>query len=37
MENEIRQGKVSAVNYATGMVRVVYHDKDDSVTREIPM
>ncbi len=37
MKNEIRQGKVSAVNYATGMVRVVYHDKDDSVTREIPM
>ena len=33
MKNEIRQGKVSAVNYATGMVR----DKDDSVTREIPM
>ena len=37
MENEIRQGKVSAVNYAAGMVRVVYHEKDDSVTREIPM
>ena len=37
MENEIRLGKVSSVNYAAGMVRVVYHEKDDSVTREIPM
>lgn len=37
MENEIRLGKVSSVNYTAGMVRVVYHEKDDSVTREIPM
>lgn len=36
MENVIRVGKVSAVDYQTGMVRVVYHDKDDSVTRPIP-
>ncbi|MCI2105399.1 MAG: hypothetical protein LKK00_01580 [Intestinimonas sp.] len=37
MGNEIRLGKVSAVDYATGMVRVVYHEKDDSVTRMIPL
>lgn len=37
MENNIRLGKVSAVEYATGMVRVVYHEKDDAVTRLIPL
>lgn len=37
MANEIRVGKVSAVDHAAGTVRVVYHDKDDSVTRPIPM
>ena len=37
MGNEIRLGKVSAVNYTAGTIRVVYHEKDDSVTREIPM
>jgi phage baseplate assembly protein gpV len=37
MGNEIRLGKVSAIDYATGMVRVVYHEKDDSVTRLIPL
>lgn len=37
MENVIRVGKVSAIDYQAGMVRVVYHDKDDSVTRPIPM
>lgn len=37
MANEIRVGKISSVDYATGMVRVVYHDKDDSVTRPIPL
>lgn len=36
MGNEIRLGKVSAIDYAAGMVRVVYHEKDDSVTRLIP-
>lgn len=36
MENNIRLGKISSVDYATGMVRVVYHDKDDSVTRLVP-
>ena len=37
MGNEIRLGKVSAIDYPTGMVRVVYHEKDDSVTRLIPL
>ena len=37
MENEIRLGKVSAIDYAAGMVRVAYHEKDDSVTRLVPM
>lgn len=37
MGNEIRLGKVSAVDDAAGMVRVVYHEKDDSVTRLIPL
>lgn len=37
MGNEIRLGKVSAIDYATGMVRVVYHEKDDSVTRPVPL
>lgn len=36
MGNEIRLGKVSAIDYPAGMVRVVYHEKDDSVTRMIP-
>ena len=37
MADEIRVGKVSAVDYAAGMVRVAYHDKDDSVTSPLPM
>lgn len=37
MDDEIRVGKVSAVDYAAGTVRVVYHDKDDSVTPPFPM
>lgn len=37
MGSEIRVGKVSSVNYKTGMVRVAYHDRDDEVTRELPM
>lgn len=36
MGNEIRLGKVSAIDYPAGMARVVYHEKDDSVTRLIP-
>ena len=37
MGNEIRLGKVSAVDYPAGMVQVVYHEKDDDVTRMIPI
>ena len=37
MGNEIRLGKVSSVDHAAGMVRVVYHEKDDDVTRMIPI
>lgn len=37
MAEEIRIGKVSSVDYAAGLVRVVYHDKDDSVTAPMPM
>lgn len=37
MASEIRVGKVSSIDYAAGMVRVVYHDKDDDVTRMIPL
>ena len=37
MANEIRVGKVSSIDYAAGLVRVAYHDKDDSVTQPIPM
>ena len=35
--SEIRIGKVSSVNYETGMARVTYRDKDESVTMELPM
>lgn len=35
--SEIRVGRVSSVNYETGMLRVTYRDKDDSVTSEFPM
>ena len=35
--SEIRVGRVSAVNYDKGMIRVTYRDKDDSVTGEFPM
>ena len=31
-DSEIRIGKVSSVDYETGMARVTYRDKDDSVT-----
>lgn len=34
--SEIRIGKVSSVNYKSGMVRVTYRDKDESVTVELP-
>lgn len=37
MANEIfRVGKVSSIDYAAGLVRVVYPDKDNSVTAPLP-
>lgn len=35
--NEIRIGKVSSVNYAAGTVRIVYKDKSDKGTAELPV
>lgn len=32
----IRLGKVSSINYAAGKARVVYEDRDSSVTSELP-
>ena len=37
MKEDIRLGKVSSVDPAAGMVRVVYHEKDSAVTRSIPI
>lgn len=37
MGEENRLGKVSAIDYPAGMVQVVYHEKDDEVTRMIPI
>ena len=37
MAAEIRLGKISSIDYAKGMARVVYHEKDDDVTRLIPL
>ena len=35
--SEARLGKISAIDYPAGTVRVVYHEKDDNVTRMIPL
>ena len=32
----IRLGKISSINYAAGKARVVYEDRDSSVTSELP-
>ena len=37
MKGEIRLGKISSIDYAKGMARVVYPEKDDDVTRLIPL
>lgn len=37
MSAEIRVGKVSSIDYPSGMIRVVYPDMDDDVTRPIPL
>lgn len=31
----IRLGKISSINYTAGKARVVYEDRDDSVTSEL--
>jgi phage baseplate assembly protein gpV len=33
----IRQGVISSVNYEEGRVRVLYEDKNDTVTKELPL
>lgn len=35
-DNNIRIGKVSSIDYEKGMIKVVYKDKDNSVTRYLP-
>lgn len=37
MQEEIRLGKVSSLDPEAGLVRIVYHEKDDDVTRMIPI
>ena len=37
MSAEIRVGKVSSIDYPSGMIRVTYPDMDDDVTRPIPL
>ncbi len=36
-DSEIRVGRISSVNYETGMARVTYRDKDETVTSEFPI
>ncbi len=36
-DSEIRKGRVSSVDYESGMARVTYMDKDESVTIDLPM
>lgn len=35
-EEIIRIGKVSSVDYDKGMIKVLYEDRDDSVTNDLP-
>ena len=35
-EATIRLGKISSVNYAEGKARIIYEDRDQSVTSELP-
>lgn len=37
MKEDVRLGKVSSLDPAAGLVRVVYHEKDGDVTRCIPI
>ncbi len=36
-EATIRVGKISSIDYATGKARVVYEDRDNTVTVELPI
>jgi len=36
MADNIRVGRISSIDYSKGMVKVVYADKDDSVTDDLP-
>ena len=36
MEDLIRIGRISSINYKDGTAKVVYNDKDDMVTGELP-
>ena len=36
-KDTVRIGKVSAVDYEKGLVRVAYHDRDDNVNAPMPM
>ncbi|MFR4350581.1 MAG: hypothetical protein ACLT3H_02810 [Roseburia sp.] len=35
-DQPIRIGKVSSINYESGMMRIVYNDKGSAVTKELP-
>lgn len=35
-EDNVRVGKVSSINYKTGMARIVYPDRSNQVTPELP-
>lgn len=35
--NEVRVGRISSINYAAGTVKVVYLDKSDKGTAELPL
>lgn len=35
--SEIRVGRISSINYETGMARTTYRDKDETVTAEFPI
>lgn len=35
--DQIRIGKISSLNYKDGTARVVYSDRDDAVTAELPL
>lgn len=37
MNNVLRVGRISSINYAAGTARVLYNDRDKEVTREFPM